>query len=556
MKVLLRNHSHLSFLQAVSKPKEIAKKCAELGVEACALTDYGVLGGALEFSKACKKHGVKPILGIELPIICQDGRVVEMIFLAKNLEGWQNLVKLTSLANTEEHHSGQPALRLSDDNSEIQQYVPLSTTWCISLSSRHQEIVDTFKPGYHTKLALNNSHYINPEDKQDHQLLLASRLKTTLRKLEKDISKAGLYQEFFTDKDFSLCPEDLVFTDEQIATTQKLADACENYDITQGPMLPHFKWTDGKSEIEYLREICREGWAKKSKPNWDTKVYGDRVQAEFDVIEEADLSGYFLIVQDYVAWAKKRMLIGPGRGSAAGSLVAYLSSITEVDPIPHDLIFERFYNAGRNTKDRVSLPDIDVDFPIHQRASVIEYITEKYGKERVFHIVTFGRLMGAGALKEVLRMHEACDHHTSNAITKGIPDEAKIADKLQEDDETSVLRWILKNRPKTVEQYCTMDKEGNFHGDYARYFEQAIRLEGTYKSQGKHAAGLIISRDPVAEVCPVVFHKKGEYLAGMEMNDLEEMGLVKFDILGLLALDKLMGVNQLLRYGRIIDETK
>ena len=283
----------------------------------------------------------------------------------------------------------------------------------------------------------------------------------------------------------------------------------------------------------------------------DKNIYAERIKSELNVISEANLSGYFLIVRDIVnSVYQKNYIPGPGRGSAAGCLVSYLIGITQVDPIEYGLIFERFYNAGRNTADRVSLPDIDIDVPATKRDETIDYIRNKYGNERVGQMVTFGRLQGRSALKEVLRMNEACGYDEMNSITKSLPHEHEVSDQLAEMEESSVIKWTLMNQPDALRDYCRLNDDGELEGDYAKVFEQAMSIEGTFKSQGKHAAGVVISSHKLDEVCPMVRDKKGsEKIAGLEMNDLESMGHVKFDILGISLMDKIMGVRDELEKG-------
>jgi DNA polymerase-3 subunit alpha len=237
-------------------------------------------------------------------------------------------------------------------------------------------------------------------------------------------------------------------------------------------------------------------------------------------------------------------------------------AVTHIDPIEFDLLFERFYNAGRNTAERVSLPDIDMDFEIKQRSKVIEYIRERYGKDRVAQMLTFTRLQGRGALKDVFRAHAACSYDEMNLITKNIPDEAEISDQLQAmkeldkkaggDGEASIIQWALENNAAELKQWAFLDDDGKMQGPFAKYFEQAIRIEGTKKSQSKHAAGIVIAQQPLAEVCPMVYDKSTqEMICGLEMNDLESMGHVKFDILGIAMLDKVHGILNLLRTGEL-----
>jgi DNA polymerase-3 subunit alpha len=307
------------------------------------------------------------------------------------------------------------------------------------------------------------------------------------------------------------------------------------------------------TEEDYCKHLCRKGWIRHGINDKSNKEeYTQRILNELNVIHGAKLEGYFLIVQDYINYAKNQgWLVGPGRGSVGGSLVAYLIGITTIDPIQYGLIFERFYNAGRNTEDRVSLPDIDVDFPKYKRPLVIEYIRQKYGEDKVSQMATFGRLMGRGALKEVLRIHDVCDFQTMNSISKLLPRQEEISDKLKEAEEDSIIIWTLKHDPKSIADYCRINEDGSLSGEYAQYFLQASRIEGTNKSQGRHAAGIIVSPEPLAQMVPMVRSKDGGKITGFEMNACEDIGLVKLDCLGLEALDKLMGVNQLLLKGRI-----
>ena len=241
-------------------------------------------------------------------------------------------------------------------------------------------------------------------------------------------------------------------------------------------------------------------------------------------------------------------MVGPGRGSAAGCLISYLIGITQIDPIEFNLLFERFYNAGRNTDGHVSLPDIDIDVPGGKRDEIILYLKNKYGSTNVSQMITFGRLQGRSALKEVLRVNNACGFSEMNEITKSIPDEASISDQLAEMDEEdrSIIRWSLINSAEELRDYCFINSEDQLDGDYAEYFQQAINIEGTFKTQGKHAAGVVISSEELYKVCPMVNPKSGtEKIAGLEMADLEALGHVKFDVLGINLLDKLMMIKEL-----------
>jgi DNA polymerase-3 subunit alpha len=272
-------------------------------------------------------------------------------------------------------------------------------------------------------------------------------------------------------------------------------------------------------------------------------------------LQKAGLSSYFLIVQDIVEYVKNNnWLPGPGRGSAAGCLVSYLIGITQINPIKYNLLFERFYNEGRNTADHISMPDIDVDVPINKREYVIDYIKEKYGRDKVSQMITFNTMKGRGALKEVLRVYGNISFEEMNRITKYIPDESKIADELQEmkedTGESSIIRWALENNVDKLKEWCYISDDGSLAGPLAKRFEQAIRLEGTKSNQSKHAAGVVISKESLGSVCPMIYDAKNKQnIAGMEMQDLESLGLIKFDILGVAMLDKIMAVSETLKNG-------
>lgn len=226
--------------------------------------------------------------------------------------------------------------------------------------------------------------------------------------------------------------------------------------------------------------------------------------------------------------------------SAAGCLVSYLIGITDVDPLEYGLLFERFFNPARAS----SLPDIDVDVPAEHRDEVIDYIKDKYGHENVSQMITFGRLQGRAALKEVLRINDAVSFTEMNEITKSIPNEAEISDQLEVAEDKSIINWALENQSEDLEGWCHKDDDGNLVGPLADIFKQAIRIEGTNKSHGKHAAGVIVSKHRLKDVCPMINDKNGVPVAAFEMGDLETLGLVKLDILGIDLLSKVMEIQE------------
>ena len=413
-------------------------------------------------------------------------------------------------------------------------------------------------------IAVPNCYYTSKENSTDHKLLQCIHNGISWSSIQASVDKennAKLARFFKSDDNNCHLPYESemtgLYSELELENTNLISDMCEPYSILDNPSLPKFQCPDGMSEKEYLRELCRAGWQRLT-PKLDlsrTKEYVDRVNNELSVFTEANLEGYFLIVQDYVKWAKNQgMLVGASRGSAGGCLVSYLTDIITIDPIIYELYFERFYNKGRNSPGKISYPDIDVDFPAYGRESVIKYISDKYGSENVSQVATFSSLQGRGAIKEVFRVHDACTQQTMNEITKRIPQKAEIEDKLEATNEKSIIRWTLQNDPDALGDWCRIEDD-KLTGAMASYFEQAIRIEGTYKSYGKHASALIIGSKPVSTVCPMINDKKtGKLIAGVEYEGgLSDMGLTKFDVLSTSVLDKLMGVNQLLLTGKLKD---
>lgn len=616
----LHVHSHYSLLDGLSRPKQIAQRCVDIGVKSCAITDHGNIAGAAQVHAALKSKGIKPILGCELYICDQhasmkdksNGKLSHFIVLAKNLQGWNTLVKIISESNKPEHFYRKPRLSI-DQLAEIVDENIIG--FCGHLGSylankilSNDEIVDNWKSIATTEVKklkkifgdnffletqlmdkeLNpaqislaecvrelskdlgvraictpDAHYANQRDAIDQRILLCNNLKTTLPEINRKLSNeedVPMSTFFISDKYYILSPEEMqdLHTEEEIENTIYVDSLCESYDINHEPRLPPFQTET--SPDEYLRQLCREGWKRKIGTKVEKSLhekYADRIKYELSILQSAGLSSYFLIVSDIVKYVKSQgWLAGPGRGSAAGCLVSYLIDITSIDPIKHDLIFERFYNAGRNTKGRVSMPDIDMDVPINQREQVIEYIKDKYGSDNVSQMITFNTLKGRGALKDVLRVYGDVTFDEMNQITKNIPDEAKIADELEqmrdEYGDASIIRWALENRVDNLKNWCYIDKEGNLSGPFAKRFEQAMRLEGTKVNQSKHAAGVVITDKKLETICPMIFDTKTKQpIAGMEMNDLEYLGIIKFDVLGIAMLDKVMNISNTLRYGEL-----
>ena len=408
-----------------------------------------------------------------------------------------------------------------------------------------------------------NPLYLNKEDAEDQRILLCSKEQATLNNIQTKLIEnqdfeSLIYfrgsQSYFPSK----TEVESFFTTEELQNTQDIADLCESYEILNPPKFPKFECPRELFPDAYLKELCNEGWKNKvlnKVPKEKHKEYLDRVRMEMEVITEFSLSPYFLLMQDIVSWTKKKgWLVGESRGSVGGSLISHLSDVTHLDPIEHGLLFERFINKGRLSKERISLPDIDTDFPVNKREFVIEYIKQKYGRDRVAQMATFGRLQGRSALKDVLRAKERCSYDEMNKITEAIPDESKIADDLQEmkehGEEPSIILWALQNIPNKLKTWCILNKDGTLEGDYAKDFAQAMRLEGLKRQQGKHASGIVIADEPIENFCPCVYdNSNGEIAVGVDMQSAEDLGAVKADILGSAALDHMMDAMEIINTG-------
>jgi DNA polymerase III subunit alpha len=665
----LHNHTYYSFLDGISKPKNIAKRCVQLGYDAISMSDHGNISCAVEFIEAmtsvcvcgeqeiehpgkgkcrvrnstCQKYEnykLKPIIGNEI-YICQDDPTVKnkenrplshLVVLAKNLKGYEQLVKLTSYTHRKENKYYSPRTNLeglrqfADGNllafsghcgSELaniifSDYKAAYNATTLDeaktflhperrrlLSDRIEEYIDIFgkenfsleKQVLEPKLmpaqkiiaeamewagkkhklkviATGDSHYVNKEDANDQRVVLCTNLKTTMRNVSNAIANGEdvLLSGFFKSHKYGIQTiEDLLIhhTEEEIQNAYEVGQMCDSYDIRHEPRMPKFPTPEGFTDDEYMKHLCREGWKKKISgkvPKEEYPAYNERVKKELEVFLPARLSPYFLVTQDFVNWARANdIFVGKGRGSGAGCETSYLMGITGIDSHKYGLLFERFYNAGRNTPGKAaSLPDIDTDFEIGKRHLVIDYLKQKYGEAYVCQVCTFNSMKGRGSLKDVLRAWDI-PFDVVNRITENMPDEAKLAEELQEmkdsGEDPSIIRYCLENDPKSYEEFVIMKDDGTLEGEYARYFEQAIRLENVKRNISKHAAAIIISPEPVENLYPMYYDEGSDsYLACEEYTKLEAKGAVKYDILGVAALDKLHGIQKMLRYGWINEQ--
>jgi len=573
----LHVHSHYSLLDGLPKIDELLDYVKELGMDSVALTDHGVLYGAIEFYKKAKERGIKPIIGCEVYVAQErmnqkrpniDNKRYHLVLLAKNEEGYKNLVKLITKAHLEGFYY-KPRI---DDNLLAKHSKGLiAMTACLAgkiprlivakkfeeaekLAQKYQEIFgkDNFYleiqhhpniPGQNTVnneliniskkygiplVATNDTHYLKPEDAEAQDILMLINTGANLNDPERMTIKSD---------DFSLrSPKEMEqafkHVPEAIENTQKIADAC-NLELELGKTkLPYFEVPNSKTPDEYLEKLCEQGLKRCFKDNLNKKIT-DRLSYELSVIKQTGFASYFLIVQDFVNWAKsQRIIVGPGRGSAPGSLVSFLLNITSVDPIKNDLLFERFLNP-----ERISMPDIDLDFTDRRRDEVINYIAQKYGRDKVAQIITFGTMAARAAIRDVGRAlnyaYSYCDQ-----IAKMIPFGFNLNETLKKVDE-------FKNIYQTDEQA-------------KKLIDLAKKLEGVARHASTHACGIVISNEPLSNLIPLQHPTQDNQnvITQYEMHAIEDLGLLKMDLLGLKNLtiiEDTLSRIYVLRGGKKID---
>jgi DNA polymerase-3 subunit alpha len=565
--VHLHVHSEYSLLDGACKIEGLAARAAEYEQPALGLTDHGVMNGSVELYKACKSHGIKPILGLEAYLV--DDVKSEAVryernhltLLAETDEGFRNLVKLSSagflegykrgkanvdLSTLERHADGVIALTgclqsrfcqrlLADNHAEARAHADdlvrifgedsvffeVQKNGLADQDKCNEGIVKIAREMGRPLVGTGDVHYLRREDYDNHSALLCVQTKSTLKnpKLTFDTNEFYLKSSEEMAEAFAEWPD-------AIASTVEIAERC-NVEIELGRrLLPKFPTPDGRVEGDYLRDLAHEGLRRR---------YGDpppaeaveRLEMELGVIGNMGFDAYFLIVWDFVKYAKDNgIAVGPGRGSAAGSIVAYVLNITDVDPLEHGLLFERFLNA-----ERVSMPDIDIDFSVKGRDRVIEYVRQKYGRESVAQIITFGRMFPRAATRDAARVLEF-DYGMGDRLAKMIPDPIQgrppsFEDCLQEGEELAVA---YRDDP-----------------DAQKIIDVARGLEGIVRNAGIHAAGVVISDRPLTEIVPVQLaedrgagengERSYKIVTQYWMKPIEEIGLLKMDFLGLRNLD-------------------
>ncbi|MFD0673426.1 DNA polymerase III subunit alpha [Cohnella sp. GCM10027633] len=561
--VHLHVHSEYSLLDGAARIKEMAAKAAELGMTSLALTDHGVMYGAVPFYKACKEHGIKPIIGMEAYISAgsrhekqnrKDQPIYHLTLLAKNETGYRNLMKLTSIGHLEGFYY-RPRIDFEVLSSHAEGLICLSG--CMSSELSQQLAADKYEDAKATALryraafgddyylelqdhgileqkkiaagvlriaeetgiplaATNDSHYLNPGDSGLQDVLICIGTGKTLDDTDRlKITTNEIYLKSGEEM-AALFPH----VPEALANTVRIAESC-TLELEFGKhILPAFSpLPEGKTAGPYLRELCEEGLLARyeSLPEWSDETYREsawgRLDYELKVIGEMGFDDYFLIVWDFIRFAHDNGIVtGPGRGSSAGSLVAYALRITDVDPLAHKLLFERFLNP-----ERISMPDIDVDFSDERREEVIRYVVDKYGSEHVAQIITFGTLAARAAVRDVGRV--------MNLPYGEVDKAAKLIPAMPG---MSIERAMRDN----AEFRGLAEGAGNA----AELIAMARRVEGMPRHASTHAAGIVISSDPLTDYVPLQEGTDGVPLTQYSMENLEAVGLLKMDFLGLRTL--------------------
>ncbi len=560
----LHVHSEYSLLDGAAKIDRLAERAASFGQPALALTDHGVMNGAVELYQACRKHGIKPIQGCEVYVTddhTKRGKRHHLTLIAENAVGYRNLVKLCSAGFLEGLQRGKPTvdpgLMATYSEGIIALTGCLASRFCQSLVNDRErdarEVADELLEIYghdnvyfevqkngiadqekanagivkiaaevgRPLVATGDVHYLGREDYDNHTALLCVQTKSTLAapKLTFDTNEFYLRSSDEMAERFSEWPEAL-------ATTLEIAERCD-VEIELGKQLiPRFDCPGGMIEREYLRSLVMEGLAWRFGDPIPAEAL-ERAEYELGVIDRMGYSGYFLIVWDFIRYARDAGIpVGPGRGSAAGSLVAYALRITDLDPLRYDLLFERFLNP-----ERVSMPDIDVDFSVRGREQVIQYVTEKYGKDSVAQIITFGKMFPRAATRDAARVL-GFPYALGDKLAKLIPDpEQGRAPKFAD--------CLAPGQPLAVEV------QGN--ADSHQIVEVARGLEGIVRNASIHAAAVVIAPQPLTDLVPVQLadtnktDENGEKIyrtvTQFSMKPVEAMGLLKMDFLGLRNLD-------------------
>ena len=570
--VHLHIHSEFSLLDGANRIKDLPVRAKELGMDAMAITDHGVMYGAIDFYKACKKEGVKPIIGCEVYVAPRsrfdkepgvDNKYNHLILLAKNNQGYKNLSKLVSLGFIdgyyykpridleilEKYSEGLVCLSaclagsvnqalLNGQNEKAEEialwhkrvfgedyYIELQNNGIKEQVLANQKLVQLARKLDIPLVATNDAHYLKKEDAYNHEVLLC--IQTGKRMSDEDRMK------FDTEELYVKSPEEMIdyfkaFPD-AIENTVKIAEKC-NVEFEFGhTILPNYEVPEGyETHYDFLEDLCKKGMVKRYGSSIPEE-YQKRAEYELGVIKKMGYVDYYLIVCDYIHYAKTHNIpVGPGRGSGAGSILAYAIEITDIDPMKYNLLFERFLNP-----ERVSMPDFDVDFSDEQRQEVIDYVCRKYGHDHVSQIITFGTLAAKNAIRNVGRALDISLAETDK-IAKMIPNELHIT--------------IKKALEQNIELKNLYENDERIH----KFLDVSMALEGMPKNTSTHACGVVITKDPVDSYVPL-YVRDGQNATQYIMTTLEELGLLKMDFLGLRTLTVIKDTKEMVKKDHGID---
>ena len=552
----LHVHTEYSLLDGSNKIREYVKRVKELGMDSAAITDHGVMYGVIDFYKACKEAGIKPIIGCEVYVApgsrfdreqgAGDDRYYHLILLAENNTGYANLMKIVSRSFTEgyyykprvdeallrEFHEGiiassaclagevaraivrddlpaadKAARKYLDIFGEGNFFLELQDHGYADQQKVNRALVSMSERLGIPLIATNDIHYTYADDVEAHDILLCIQ---TGKKLSDENRMRYPGGQFYVKNEMemrALFP----YAQEALDNTQRIADRC-NVEIEFGvTKLPHFEVPEGYDSWTYLNKLCDDGM-KERYPD-DDGTLRERLTYELETIRQMGYVDYFLIVWDYINFSREHdIMVGPGRGSAAGSIVSYCLHITDINPIRYSLLFERFLNP-----ERVSMPDIDVDFGFERRGEVIDYVTEKYGRDKVMQIITFGTLAAKGVIRDVGRVMDL-PYGFVDGISKMVPAELNMT-----------LDKALKQNPDLKKAYEEDDR-------IRKLIDMSRRLEGLPRHSSVHAAGVVICSEPAEDLVPLARAADGSVTTQFTMTTIEELGLLKMDFLGLRTL--------------------
>ena len=565
----LHVHTEYSLLDGSNKIKEYVARVKKLGMDSAAITDHGVMYGVIDFYKEAKAQGIKPILGCEVYVAPgsrfdkeagnNEDRYYHLVLLAENNEGYQNLMKIVSIGfidgfyykprvdieTLETYHEGiialsaclageipryimrgmyeeacKSALRYQNIFGKNNFFLELQDHGMPEQKQVNQSLLRMSREMGIELVATNDVHYTYAEDVKPHDILLCLQTGKRLSDEDRMRYEGGQY--------FVKSPEEMAtlfpYAPEALENTYKIAQRC-NVEIEFGvTKLPKYDVPEGYTSWEYLNKLCWDGFAERYPD--DTGKLRDQLTYELSIIQKMGYVDYFLIVWDFIKYSRDHgIAVGPGRGSAAGSLVSYTLGITNIDPAKYQLLFERFLNP-----ERVSMPDIDVDFCFKRRQEVIDYVVRKYGKDRVAQIVTFGTLAARGVLRDVGRVMDM-PYAFVDSIAKMVPQELNIT-----------LDRALKTNPEFKTLYDTNEQ-------VRELVDMSMRLEGLPRHTSMHAAGVVISQKAVDEYVPLSRAQDGSLTTQFTMTTLEELGLLKMDFLGLRTLTVIQNAVRMAEQG-------